>query len=417
MRIAFISYEAPPDTLIGGIGTYVGQAARALTECGHEVEVFTASPKHCGTINEGGWLTHIVQCSLKERLHFAPLAGQRFAEKHGRQPFDVLEGPEYFAEARIAKQLVPQVPLVVKLHMSRTLIGELNGPPKPPETAFRQNVCKLLRKIIRRKARNNGEFDFGALELPHLLQADEITAPSRAIAEVTARLWRLDPSRFTLVPNVFSPPAELTDIALSTVTNTVGYIGRLEQRKGVIDLAHAIPLILKQAPDTKFVFAGASLASPIPGLKMDEYLKEIIGPAMSQVTFLGKIDHPQMHKVYRAVDITVIPSLWENFPNSCLEAMAAGRGIVGTTAGGVAEQLDSGHAGLLVSPGHPDEIASAVCRLLASPHLRQELGRKARTRVLEEYNAQRITQKMEESYLRAIRQQSAGPRRWRKRCF
>ena len=105
MRIAFISYEAPPDTLIGGIGTYVGQAARTLARRGHEVEVFTASPKASGTLDANGYLTHQVQCSFEfeDRMAFPELAGHIFAERHARAPFDVLEGAEFLAEARIAK--------------------------------------------------------------------------------------------------------------------------------------------------------------------------------------------------------------------------------------------------------------------------------------------------------------------------
>ncbi len=119
-----------------------------------------------------------------------------------------------------------------------------------------------------------------------------------------------------------------------------------------------------------------------------------------------------MDEIFRQMDITVLPSLWENFPNACLEAMAAGRGVVGSSAGGMAQQLDEGKVGLLVPPKHPEAIAEAVCTLLANPVLRQELGRKARERVLSEYSADRIGLLMEQSYEQAIRQQKAGGREW-----
>ena len=280
---------------------------------------------------------------------------------------------------------------------------------------IKEAVRKCLQPLLQleRWKDKQKEFDFAALELPHLLEADEITAPCHAIVDLTARMWHLDRSRIVEIPYPFLPPADLLAIPVDAATNTVGYIGRLEQRKGVIDLARAIPRILKRFPSTRFLFAGATQDSPTPGVSMEGYLKGVIGPGMSQVKFLGKVGHREMDQVFRAMDIAVLPSLWENFPNACLEAMAAGRGVVGSSAGGMAQQLDEGRVGLLVRPGRPREIAVAVCRLLENPGLRKEFGRKARSRVLAEYSADRVGSLMEQSYERAIRQHRTGRTQWR----
>jgi glycogen synthase len=65
MKIAFISYEYPPDTSYGGIATYVKQASQLLCQRGHHVEVFAASPDRCGTEVEEGIL---VQSTLAKYL-------------------------------------------------------------------------------------------------------------------------------------------------------------------------------------------------------------------------------------------------------------------------------------------------------------------------------------------------------------
>jgi glycogen synthase len=298
--------------------------------------------------------------------------------------------------------------------MSMTLIRHLNRWPMPPVRLIKDGIRKIVQPLLQleRWKVKEEEFDFAALESPHLLEADEIVAPCRAIADITARMWHLDRSRMVEVPNLFIPPAPLLAIPVETAANTVGYIGRLERRKGVIDLGRAIPLVLKRFPSARFLFAGATQDSPAPGVSMEDYLKGIIGAGMSQVTFMGKVEHGDMDKVFSSMDVTVLPSLWENFPNSCLEAMAAGRGVVGSSAGGMAQQLDEGRAGFLIRPGRPREIANAVCRLLENPELRKEFGRKARARVLSEYNADRVGLLMEQSYERAIRQHSVGRRQW-----
>jgi glycosyltransferase involved in cell wall biosynthesis len=411
MRIAFISYEAPPDMLLGGIGTYVGQAARTLAARGHEVEVFTASPKNSGELNDS-YMTHLLKSSkaFEDRLEFPRLAGKAFAKRHAEKPFHVLEGPEFLAEAAMAKKLVPEIPLVVKLHMSMTLIRQLNSPAPNDWQKFKNQVKATLQPAVRLKRWK--EFDYPKIERSHLLEADVISAPCRAIADVTAEMWHLDRDRMIEVPYPFTPPRRLLDIPVKTKTDTVGFIGRLEQRKGVIDLARAIPLILRRFPETNFIFAGQSIESPVSGVGMQDFLVQLLGSAKSRVCFPGKIEPDRMDEIFRQMDITVLPSLWENFPNACLEAMAAGRGVVGSSAGGMAQQLDEGNAGLLIPPKNPEAIAEAVCTLLGNPFMRQDLGRKARERVLSEYNADRVGFLMEQSYNEAIRQRKAGVRPW-----
>ncbi|MHC5738394.1 glycosyltransferase [Nostoc sp.] len=62
----------------------------------------------------------------------------------------------------------------------------------------------------------------------------------------------------------------------------------------------------------------------------------------------------------------------------CLEAMAAARGIVGSSSGGMVEQRNHGECGRLVPPYNPNQIAKAVVKLLRNPSLRMELGQAAR---------------------------------------
>lgn len=414
MRIAFISYEAPPDTLIGGIGTYVGQAAKTLTARGHDVEVFTASPQSSSPLNNG-YLTHRMKCSLafEDRLEFPKLAGEAFAKRHSEKPFDVLEGPEFLAEASVAKELVPEIPLVVKLHMSMTLIRQLNHSARSSWQKSKNRVKAALQPVL--KLKRWKEFDYPRLELPHLLEADVISAPCRGIADITAQMWNLDRARMLEVPYPFVPSPKLLGIPVETETRVVGFVGRLEQRKGVIDLTQAIPLILEKFPETNFIFAGKSIESPESGVGMKEYLERLLAPVKNRVRFLGQVEPQRMDEVFCQMDITALPSLWENFPNACLEAMTAGRGVVGSSAGGMAQQLDEGRAGLLIPPQNPPAIAEAVCRLLAAPKLRQDFGRKARKRVLSEYSAERVGKLMEQSYEEAIRCRKAGGCGWRQK--
>ena len=93
--------------------------------------------------------------------------------------------------------------------------------------------------------------------------------------------------------------------------------------------------------------------------------------------------------------------------------MAAGRGIIATNAGGMADMLDEGEneVGKLIPPRSSAKIAEAAIALLADPKLRMKLGQAARERLVTQYSAERISELQEASYSRAIqRRQLEGKR-------
>jgi glycosyltransferase involved in cell wall biosynthesis len=87
--------------------------------------------------------------------------------------------------------------------------------------------------------------------------------------------------------------------------------------------------------------------------------------------------------------------------------MSAGRGVIGSSAGGMAELLDGGKAGKLVPPKSPKSIAKAIIELLEKPEERMQLGQAARQRVLSKYNLEKIAALQEASYLQAISRKNA----------
>lgn len=416
MKIAFISFEYPPDTAYGGIATYVHEAARMLSKRGHRVEVFTASPYRSGTEAVDGLLVHRV-CE-KDHKGFSGPIGRLFARRHTEVQFDVLEGPEYGADAREAIRLVPDIPLVVKLHTPSIVLLKLNY----LESSFLGKLRLYLEAICRRRRPAWG-YDIrfqGArlhllkcdeIERSHALEADEIAGPSRSIGIMVRKIWGLEPEKVSHVPYPFIPSENLLRIPVETQTNVVTFVGRLEVRKGVLDLARAIPIVLRHYPETKFRFVGAADSSPQPNTDMQQYLVGMLGPYLGSVEFTGPLPYDKIPDVLGGTDICVFPSIWENFPCVCLEAMAAGRGIVASNAGGMTDMLNGGDVGLLVPPRNPKRIAEALMRVLTDSELRMRLGQAARERVLAEYSTHRVGPLQEASYARAMsRRRTLGPR-------
>ncbi len=397
MKIAFISFEYPPDTADGGIATYVYQAAAMLQSRGHTVEVFAGSRTRSGTeIQLDGVIVHRVQMGprIEDREEFSKVIASLFVDRHREVDFDVLEGPDYGADAAATLKLVPDIPLVIKLHTPHFIFRLLREADTDLVSQLRERLGALRRRTH--------SYRLEALEHAHALDADEIAAPSRAIATKLIRYWHLEPTKVHLFPLPYNPSPELLRIPIESKSNIITFIGRLEARKGVLDLASAIPLILKQCPDVKFCFVGRSGNSPNPQQDMRVYLEKRLNSYLGSIEFTGALPIDQIPSVLGDTDICVFPSLWDSFGIVCLEAMAAGRGVVGSTAGGMAEIIDSNKYGKVVPPKNPKAIAKAVIELVRNPDLRMKLGAAARNRVLTEYNVERVASLQEKSYFRAI---------------
>ena len=406
MRIAFISYECPPDTAVGGIGTYVLQAARALIARGEEVEVFSASPSFAGQQIADGVLVHRIEHS--DIATFKHAIAPVFAERHRNVAFDVLEGPDYQADAAGAAALVPDIPLVVKLHTPSYLAHRLSSPPLGLVKEFRVRLGAYRRGIVASGVPNHYSF---ADERKHTLSADQVVSPSAALAQIVSKDWCIAPERISVIPNVFTPSTAYDAIAPGGDGRTIAFVGRLQLLKGILDLVDAIPQVVREMPHARFRLIGRSLASPDRGIAMDEYIRRRLGRAADHVEFTGHVPAAAIPGLIEDAQICVFPSYWENCPYVCLEAMAAARAIVATSNSGTAEMLGQGLAGVLVPPRSPAKLARAIVRLLKLPAECIRLGEIARQRVLHQYSCDAILPLQQRSYRLAIDQrQQIGPR-------
>ncbi|MFT3781977.1 MAG: glycosyltransferase family 4 protein [Nibricoccus sp.] len=412
MRVALVSYEFPPDTAFGGIATYVGQMARCLAEYGMEVEVFCGSEKRNGSSLEGDVLVHRVKA---ERLAFRHAVLPVFWERHVRRAFDLIEGPDYFAEASEIAYAASDVPYVVKLHTPYYFVQRLNrGPRTVAQLRDRLRLIWYVLKTRDFRSLFSPEREIYARERANLHEADEVVAPSHAVARAVNRIWHVSQSRMSVVPLVFEPPKELLDIPIETETRRITYIGRLEQRKGVLDLALAIPAILRQQPDVLFRFVGSVGDSPDRRLDMRSYIYQRVPVQYhDRLEFTGGVSPEWIAPYLSETDICIFPSRWESFGFVVLEAMAAGRAVVCTGNSGMAEIVDFGEYGLVVPPQDPAAIAKSALRLLENPTLRYYLGTKARAAGLQRFTTAAVAPLQIKAYERAIarRMQKRAPRR------
>lgn len=400
MRIAFVSYEFPPETGGGGIGTYLAQIVGILARAGHDVQVYAGSNGAAADtqLPDGGRLHRI---AAPGGAGFRAAVVPIFLAEHARRPFDVVEGTDFDAAALEIKRARPEIPYVVKLHTPRFVIDEMHTHPPPAWTRLRVALGALRRGRWPRTTPIREQAGAQA-ELTNLRLADEIAAPSQAVADAAQDWTELNRARISVFPYPYVPGPELLAIPAGGTTNRITFIGRLEERKGVIDLTDAVPLVLARQPAARFRFVGRSVPHGPAGGDMQKFLLARLGPHAANVEFAGPRPSTDIPRLLADTDILTAPSHWESFGLVCCEGLAAARAVVGSANGGMAEILGQGRFGVAVPPRRPDLLASELLALLDNPAYRQSLGAAGRCHLLDYYSAARVVAAQIASYERAI---------------
>jgi L-malate glycosyltransferase len=190
-----------------------------------------------------------------------------------------------------------------------------------------------------------------------------------------------------------APPVNLhEELWLPHNAPVVGNIAALVPHKGQKHLVEAAALVVQKVPDARFVIAGE-------GELRESLERQIREHHLEKHVFLTGF-RPDVLSVLKAFDIFVMSSVMEGLGTSLLDAMAAGKPIVGTRAGGIPEVIADGETGFLVEPRDHQAMAGAIVRLLEDEALRRRMGDAGLARARALFSAERMVQETLKVYRR-----------------
>lgn len=166
------------------------------------------------------------------------------------------------------------------------------------------------------------------------------------------------------------------------------YIGRLVPEKGQAVLLEALALLAERGLRPRLLMAGEGALRPDL-----ERLAGKLGIA-AQVDFLGAVGQDQLRDLYERAAAFCLPSFGEGVPVVLMEAMAMEVPVVTTRIAGIPELVEDGRSGFVVAPGHLEELADRLQRLLEDPELRRQLGAAGRAKVIAEFDAERSAEQL-----------------------
>jgi glycosyltransferase involved in cell wall biosynthesis len=250
--------------------------------------------------------------------------------------------------------------------------------------------------------------------------ADLVLSPSKNLADIVSEKMGNKRENIRIVPNpidteIFSPKSPLPPFNkgggargthpvdgsqwMGRGITKVLFVGRLDRIKGAHIFVSAIPLILKEVLDTSFILIGRDTNTAPNNSSMKSYMENLLPPAIKdRVIFLGNVERNGLVNHYRESDICVVPSFYENFPNSVLEAMSCGKAVIASNTGGIPEVIEDEVSGLLVKTGDVHDLAEKIIRLLKDKEMRELLGINARKRIEGKYSKEVVAKETEMIY-------------------
>ena len=393
MKILMLTWEYPP-RIVGGIARVVHDLSKRLIKDGHEVTVVTyrdnadvpeyENDQGVNVYRVDNYMIHpnnFIDWIMQLNFNMLSKATEIINKEGG---FDVIHAHDWLV-TYAAKSLknAYDIPIVATIHATEA--GRNSGIHDETQRYINDTEWLLT------------------------YEATEVIVNSNYMKNEIQRLFGLPFDKINVIPN---------GINLSNFTGIerdydfrrqyamdnekiILYVGRLVYEKGVQHLIAAMPKILSNYHDAKLIIAGR-------GGMMDELRAEASNLGLNdKIYFTGYLNSKQVQKMYKCADVAVFPSTYEPFGIVALEAMLAGVPTVVSDVGGLDEIVTHGVDGMKSYAGNANSIADSVTALLYDHQLATNVSKKAKQKVKDQFNWEKIAQDTHFTYEKAICQTMA----------
>jgi glycosyltransferase involved in cell wall biosynthesis len=279
----------------------------------------------------------------------ASLLAEQLVENEGIEIIEAqeYEAPLYFFQSRRMLGLGPKrhPPCVVHLHSPTWLIATHND----WDTSLPSLIALQQRE----------EFS--------IRTADLVICPSRFLAAAVEARYRFPNGTTKIIPYPLGGEGPTKFPRKADKGLTFCYAGRLERRKGALEWINAAVQAVQETPWLKFSFVGANVLGE--NRFAGEILRRDLIPdeIAANFRFWGQVPRAMVPEILSQADVAVVPSRWDNFPHTCMEAMGVGLPVLATQEGGMVEMLRDNHSGWLATSCSREGLLEAIRRVVATP--------------------------------------------------
>jgi glycosyltransferase involved in cell wall biosynthesis len=409
MRILFLSDFYPPR--LGGLELQAQALAQGMVQRGHRASVATLTLGPPGVSEEDGVTVHRLRgwnralasvYQQRERPYHPTVPDPGVVASlarivHSERP-QVISAHSWIVYSFLPLKRLCSAPLVMRLHdyslvcAKKTFVYRGSACAGPNYTKCLRCATEQYGRIV--AAGVTTGLNLMAPLLRH--SVDAFVANSNDVAEASYRGTGRPISEIRVIPpwladGAFSRRQSPRPAFLPPEGDFLMFAGALSRQKGLYALLEAYD----------------GLASRIPLVLVGTPRKDTPTRLPKGVRLITNVPHKDVLAAWRHCAIAVVPSLTEAFGGSAMEAMAAGRPVVASAVGGLAEAIADGETGLLVPPGDPMALRDAITRLLDDPSEMKRMGAKGQSRAML-YSASKALPEMEAIYAGLMRGVRAG---------
>jgi glycosyltransferase involved in cell wall biosynthesis len=396
LKALILSMEYTP-SVSGGVGTYVYELARGLAGAGCKVTVLAYTPGQGSELREPNLTVHLVPpspallaqstqmslvrsvCAFNEDLI---TAGRRCIAEERPDVIHFHQWHTHLAARQLGREF--DIPVVgTSHHLSDPTERWWDQDPDPEmlvqERSFYDGstpvitVAKAMRRLIHQT--------YGlAQEKIHVIYC------------------ALDVTPFTSTPHPPETFARLKATVANPEDPIVLYTGRIHPQKGIPAIFASAEKVLAERPNVRFLLAGGTDSRQSTQMVHD--LCKRYAPLVGRIKLLGKVPRRQLALLHRIADMVLVPSVFEPFPYTALEALASRRPLICTDTGGLGEVIEDGKSGLHVPlrrtgkgeqrEADPDKLAAAQLSLLQDPERAQRIAAAGNRRLYENFSLQHM---------------------------
>ncbi|MCS7290346.1 MAG: glycosyltransferase [Roseiflexus sp.] len=392
MNLWLLTSQFPP-SVIGGIARYVASAADMFARAGHQVTVVAVDQMEGEEVMPSG--ARVLRFVPRGRV-FAQDVSKDATHHNPAFPYNILAYPialSYELTERLTSYVqrdgvLPNVIecqeyLALPYYLIQRRLVERHPLSNVPLLLHLHSPDFCITRANRQPRHRLPGYWIGRMERFCMLAADAVLSPSAFLANEVAREIPQLAGAIEVIPYPYPP---LPALRTAPDRGDLVFFGRLEPRKGVMELVEVCDRLWLRGCDIRLTLIGDDTPFGPRGMSVGAWLRQQYRRWLDKgcLVITGASLPPEAlwQRLERAWAV-VVPSTWENYPNVCIEAMALGKLVIASTSGGQAEMIGSdGESGMLFSWEKPGDCAAAIERALSlSVEQVQAIGARARERI------------------------------------
>lgn len=382
MHICYVSREFPPELPTAGIGTYLDVVSSSMVSMGNSCVIISSSSKNESDqydylgrrvirikVSEAGGLFDNIKFMLKAAMCLKRLNMER--------KIDLTEVPDYLGQGLFLKFFTPSIPISIRLHGGQEVSNASDRLSFSPYTRI--------------------TYLFEWISLNFL--ADHISSPSDYMLSFVSKKIFFYRNTIDVFPNPIH--TKISSKSYKKRDEVVLFVGRLEERKGVHDIACILDQFFEACPNARIEFIGSDCR--YKGLNMSKFILENTKTANhGKITFRGQLTNELAREQMFSSKILIMPSYRESFGLVALEAMASGLPVLAYDTTALPEVLGKDNASMIVDRGNKEMLLNRLIDLFGDDRHLERTSKICLERVANVYSLPIVEKIIYDTYCRVI---------------